>query len=330
VAARREPELARRGLAITGLGTFTGARIAERMLDGDAPRRIVALDLRLPRRLEGRVRFHRVDLTEPTADSLVAEILEKEQCDALLHAAFFTDPNPDLELSHELEVVGALHVMNAAAAAGVRKLVVASSAQVYGPHPDNPGFLSESHPLRPHRDAHSLRDRAEMENLLRIFAQRHRELVVTALRPSWIMGPSYESAVTRRFEAGRIVTLLGYDPLLQFLHEDDWLDAVELALERDAPGAWNLAGEGVLPLSTLLRLAGKSSLPLPHPLLYRVTSLESLARTGDLPAAFYDHLRFGWLVDTRRSREELGFEPLYTSQEAWMSFVVARRLRGYR
>ncbi|HXZ85250.1 MAG TPA: NAD-dependent epimerase/dehydratase family protein [Myxococcota bacterium] len=330
MAARREPELARRGLAITGLGTFTGARVAERLLESDAAPRVVALDLRLPRRLEGRVRFHRVDLTEPTADSLVAEILEKEGCEALLHAAFFTDPNPDLELSHELEVVGALHVMNAAAAAGLRKLVVASTAQVYGPHPDNPGYLSEAHPLRPQRDAHALRDRAEMEGLLRIFAQRHRAMCVTSLRPAWVLGPSLESSLTRRFEASRVITLMGYDPLLQFLHEDDWIDAVELALERDAPGAWNLAGEGVLPLSTLLRLAGKSILPLPHPLLYRLTHLESLARTGDPPAAFYDHLRFGWLVDTRRAREELGFEPLYSSQEAWMSFVVARRLRGYR
>ncbi|MFI5314224.1 MAG: NAD-dependent epimerase/dehydratase family protein [Myxococcota bacterium] len=330
MAARRLPEYGRRGLAITGLGTFTGARIAERLLEADAPPRIVALDLRLPRRLEGRVRFHPVDLTEPTADSLLAEILEKEGCDALLHAAFFTDPNPDLELSHEVEVVGSLHVMNAAAAAGVRKLVVVSGAQLYGPHPDNPGYLTEEHALRPHRGAHALRDRAEMEGLLRIFAQRHREVVVTSLRPAWILGPSFESSLTRRLESSRVVTLLGYDPLLQFLHEEDWLDAVELVLERDAPGPWNLAGDGVLPLSTLIRLAGKRALPLPHPLLYRAAQLDSLARTGDSPAAFYDHLRFGWVVDTRRAREQLGFEPIYTTQEAWMSFVVARRLRGYR
>ena len=330
VGARREPDVRRRGLAITGLGTFTGQRLAERMLEGDSAHRIVALDLRLPRRLEGRVRFHRVDLTEPTADTLLAEVLEKEGCDALLHAAFFTDPNPDVELSHELEVVGALHAMNAAAAAGVRKLVVTSSAQVYGPHPDNPGYLSEQHPLRPHRDAHALRDRAELEGLLRIFAQRHRNMTVTVLRPAWLMGPSFDSAVTRRFEASRVVTLLGYDPLLQFLHEEDWLDAVELALERDAPGPFNLAGDGVLPLSTLLRLAGKSSLPLPHPVLYRAAYLDSVARTGDPPAAFWDHLRYGWLVDTARARDELGFDPVYTSQEAWMSFVVARKLRGYR
>jgi UDP-glucose 4-epimerase len=320
----------RQGLAITGLGTFTGARLVERLLELEPAPRIVALDVRLPRRLEGRVRFHRVDLTEPTADSLIAEILEKESCGALLHAAFFSEPRPDAELSHELEVVGSLHVMNAVAAAQVKKLVVTGTAQVYGPHADNPGFLSEDHPLRPQPNAHALVDRAEMESLLRVFAQRHPALTVTSLRPCWIMGPSFESSVTRRLEAARVVTLLGYDPLLQFLHEDDWLDAVELALEREAPGAFNLAGDGVLPLSTLLQLAGKSALPLPHPLLYRARRLDALARTGDPPEAFYEHLRFQWVVDTGRARRELGFEPVYTTQEAWMSFVVARKLRGYR
>jgi UDP-glucose 4-epimerase len=332
VSARRAPRSVepRPTIAITGLGTFTGAKIAERLLEQDPPARIVGLDLRQPRRLEGRVRFHRVDLTEPTADSVVAEILEKERCETVLHAAFFTDPHPDLEYSHELEVVGSLHVMNASAAAGVRKLVVTSTAQVYGPHADNPNFLSEDHALRPPQGAHSLRDRVEVEGLLRIFAQRHRALVVTSLRPCWIVGPSYESAVTRRFDAARVVTLLGYDPLLQFLHESDWLDAVELALERDAPGVYNLAADGVLPLSTLLRLAGKRSLPLPHPLLQRVAYLESIARSGDPPGAFFDYLRFLWVVDASRARAELGFDPVYTTKEAWMSFVVARKLRGYR
>ena len=84
------------------------------------------------------------------------------------------------------------------------------------------------------------------------------------------------------------------------------------------------------PLSTLLRLAGKRSLALPHPLLQRATYLDAIARTGDPPAAFLDYLRFLWVVDTKRAREELGIDPVYTTKEAWMSFVVARKLRGYR
>ncbi len=319
-----------RTIAITGLGTFVGSQMTERLLDEQPAPRIVGLDLRLPRRFEGRLRYHRVDLTDPTADSAVAEILDKEACEAVLHAAFFTDPHADVEYSHELELIGSLHVLDGAAASGVRKIVVASTAEVYGPWPDNPNFLSEEHKLRAHPNAHSVRDRAELEGLLRLFASRHEELCVTSLRPCWIMGPTYEDRMTRHFRGRAVTTLLGFDPLMQFLHEGDWLHAVELALRSEAPGAFNLAGSGVLPLSTLLRLAGKRSLPMPHPLLYRLGLLGSLGLTGDAPPGFYDYLRFLWVVDTSRAREQLGFEPVYSTQEAWMSFVVSRRLRRYR
>jgi UDP-glucose 4-epimerase len=317
-------------LAITGLGTFIGGRIAERLVARASAPRVVGIDLRVPRRLEGRIRFHRVDLTEPTADSQLAELLEKERCDSVLHAAFFSDPYPDTEYAHELEVIGSLHVMNACAAAGVHKLVVTSTAQVYGPRPDNPNFLSEEHPLRPHAEAHAARDRAEMEQLLWGAPERHPALRIAALRPCWVIGPTFENAVTRHFEPRRVTTLLGYDPLMQFLHEEDLLQAVDLALEREAPGPFNLAGEGVLTLSTLLRLAGKRARPLPHPILFRLRYLDSLRRSGDPPAAFYDHMRFLWVLDTARARAQLGFTPGYSTKEAWMSFVVSRRLRRYR
>ncbi len=319
-----------RRVAITGLASFVGGRLAERLSELDPATEVVALDKRLPARLEGRVRFHRVDLTEPTADGVVAEILQKERCEVVLHSAFLTQPSHDVGESHELELIGSLHVMNACAAADVHKLVVMSSAEVYGAHPDNPNFLGEEQRLRAHPASHSVRDRAEMEGLLWIFARRHPQLVVTSLRPCWVAGPTVEGAVTRHFSGRSVTTLLGYDPLMQFLHEEDLLRAVELVLARDVSGPFNLAGTGVLPLSTLLRLAGKRSLPWPHPLLYRLDFLNSLLRTGDSPAAFYDYLRFLWVVDTERARSVLGFEPEYTTKEAWMSFVVSRKLRKYR
>ena len=317
-------------MAITGLDTFVGSRVAERLLGSQMPPRIVGLDLGVPRRLEGRIRFHRVDLTEPTADTLVAEILEKERCDTVLHAAFFNESYADVEYSHELEVIGSIHIMNAAAAAGVGKLIVMSTAQVYGPHSDNPNFLSEDHRLRPHPEAHAIQDRGEVEGLLRLFAERHPDMVVTSLRPCWVMGPSYRSPATRHFAPPRVTTLLGFDPLVQFLHEEDLLDAIEQALACDARGAFNLAGDGALPVSMLIHLAGKKTLPLPHGFLYRWGYFSMVQRTGDPPAAFYDYLRFPWMVDTERAREQLEFQPEYSTKEAWMSFVVSTRLRRYR
>jgi UDP-glucose 4-epimerase len=319
-----------RVVAITGLHTFAGSGIARRLLAWDPPPTLVGIDLTPPDPLAKQLRFHPLDLTEPSADSRLTEILEKERCEALLHAAFAPEARPDIEAQHDLEVLGSLSVMRAVGAARVPKLVVTSTAEVYGAHPDNPGYLTESHPLRPDRRAHRVRDRAEVESLLRAFASRHRQTAVTSLRPCWLVGPSIDALHVRHLSAPRVRLPLGYDPLVQLLHEDDWLDALELSLGSDASGVFNLAGDGVLMLSTLVLRSGARIRRVPRSLLSGLGQLPSLARTGDPPGAFYDYLRFSWLVDTRRARIDLGFRPTYSTREAWMSVFVGKRMRDYR
>ena len=121
----------------------------------------------------------------------------------------------------------------------------------------------------------------------------------------------------------------GYDPLIQFVHEEDCLHAYERATREPHPGVFNIVGRGVAPLSTLLRLAGKRILPLPAPILFRMTYYPSQAQTGDPPAAFYDYLRWLWVADGARGFDAFG-EPVYTTKEAWISFVSERRMRRYR
>jgi UDP-glucose 4-epimerase len=316
-------------IAVTGLGTFLGRGLVERLLARSSELRLVGLDHRRPFRLDDRVRFHRVDLTEPTADSRLAELLRRERAEALVHAAFRSQPTPDLEMDHELETIGSLHVMNACAAAKVKRLVLASSTMLYGPYPDNPNFLSESHRLRGHPQAHCVQNRVEAESLLAEWRERHPDTEVTVLRPCWIMGPRHWDHVTRYFSLPVVPKVMGYDPLLQFVHEEDCLHALERATLAPHPGVFNVVGRGVLPLSTLLRLAGKRPLSLPGPLLHRMASYPTQAQTGDPPSAFYDYLRYLWVADGQRGWEAFG-EPIYTTKEAWISFVSSRRMRRYR
>jgi UDP-glucose 4-epimerase len=228
-----------------------------------------------------------------------------------------------------VETIGSLHVMHACAAAKVKRLVVASSTMLYGPRPDNPNFLSESHPLRGHPDAHCVRNRAEMEHLLAEWRLRHPDTEVTVLRPCWVMGPSVWNRLSRYLSLPVVPMLLGYDPLIQFVHEEDCLHAFERATREPHPGVYNVVGRGVAPLSTLLRFAGKRILPLPSAILYRMAYYPSQAQTGDPPAAFYDYLRWLWVADGSRGFAAFG-EPVYTTKEAWISFVSARRMRRYR
>jgi UDP-glucose 4-epimerase len=318
-----------RSIAITGLRSFVGKRLLRRVREAEPDAQLVGIDLQRPYGLDPAVRFHAVDLAEPTADGRLAELLRKEGVEALLHAAFRSQPRADLEADHELETIGSLHVLHACAAAGVRRLVLASSTMLYGPRPDNPNFLSEDHPLRGHPDAHNVRNRVEVEELVANWGRRHPDVEVTVLRPCWIMGPSYEDAITRYFARPLVPTLLGYDPLLQFVHEEDCLRAFEIALLEGRPGVYNVVGRGVLPLTTLLRTAGKRPLPIPAPLLYRLGAYPSEVQSGDPPAGFYDYLRYLWVADGERGFAAFG-EPEYTTLEAWMSFVSSRRMRRYR
>ncbi|MEN8184741.1 MAG: NAD-dependent epimerase/dehydratase family protein [Myxococcota bacterium] len=316
-----------RTVAITGLGTFLGQRLAERLHARDI--RVVGIDLRRPYRIERQVRFHRLDLTDPTADGRLAEIFEKERVEAVVHAAFRTFPTPDLEEDHELETIGSLHLLHACAARKVRRVVIASTTMLYGARPDNPNFLTEDHPLRGHPDAHNVQNRVEAEALVLDWRRRHPDCEVTVLRPCWIVGPGYWDAVTRYLARPLVPTLLGYDPLFQLVHEEDVLHAFLCAILEGRPGVYNLVGRGVQPLSTLLRSAGKSLLPIPPPLLYRLRYYPSRSQTGDPPQGFYDYLRYLWVADGQRGFDAFG-EPVYSTQEAWLSFVASRRMRRYR
>lgn len=316
-------------IAVTGLGTFLGRGVIARLLARSPRMRVVGLDHRRPYGLDDNVLFQRVDFTDPAADGQLAEVLQRERVDALVHTAFRTRPTADLEMDHELDTIGSLHVMNACAAAKVKRLVVASSTMLYGARPDNPNFLTESHPLRGHADAHGVQDRIEMESLLADWCTRHPDAEVTVLRHCWIMGPTYWDHVTRFFSLPVVPKLMGYDPLMQFVHEDDCLHAFERATLGPHPGVFNITARGVLPLSTILHLSGKRVASLPSPLLYRMASYPSQAQIGDAPDGFYDYLRYLWVADGSRGWEAFG-EPAYTTKEAWISFVSARRMRRYR
>ena len=312
-------------IAVTGLRTTIGRSLAG-CLAARPGIRVIGLDRHRPFRLDDRVRFHRVDLTEPTADGRLAEILAVERVEALVHAAFRTDPTGDFEEDHELETIGSLHVMHACEAAKVRRLVVASSTTLYGARPDNPNFLSEAHPLRGHPDSHGIRDRVEMETLLAEWSERVGDAEVSVLRTGWMFGPEHWSQVVRHFALPIVTTPVGYDPLLQIVHEQDVLAAFERAVLESHPGLFNVVSRDPLPISVLLRLGGKRRLPLPEAVLDRIGAHPA---SGDRSAAFYDYLRYLWVADGSRGFDAFG-EPVYSTREAWISFVSSRRMRRYR
>ena len=202
-------------------------------------------------------------------------------------------------------------MLNAAAEVGIRKLVQWSLTAVYGAYHDNPNFLTESHPLRGHAASRYLSDRVAAEQEVRTFRAEHPETVVTVLRTANTLGPTIPNFVTRYFRTPAVPVLMGYDPLMQFLHEEDAVDAFKLAIDNDVPGEFNIAADGVLPYSTVLAMMGRVPLPVPTFLAFPLAHTLWATQALETPPAFLDMLRYLCVADTRAARERLGFQPRF-------------------
>ena len=320
----------RRTVALTGADAFLGRNLIGLLEDDDRVGKILAIDVKNPPTAGRKTRFYKVDLTQPTVDARLAEILAAEDVDTFLHLAFLSSPTHASAWAHELESVGTMHVLNACRERPVRKFVLWSQTILYGASPSNPNFLTEDQALRAHPESRFLRDKVEAEEVVARFAKQMPGTVVTTLRVAPILGPTVRNYVTRYLGRSVVPTLLGFDPLLQFAHEIDALAAFKLAVMRDAPGVFNIASDGVLPLSTVVKLAGRTALPVAHPAAYPLARALWAAQLSEAPWMFLDYLRWICVADTERAARELRFTAGFTTREAVLDHAGAQSLRDAR
>lgn len=316
-----------RVVAITGAASFLGRNLVGILEEDASIARLVAIDIESPPTAGDKTRFYEVDLTQPTAEVRIAEIFAAEAVDTVVHLAFLASPSHAHAYAHELESVGTMRVITACRSARVRKLVQWSTTLLYGARPTNPNFLSERHPLRARQDDPFFADKISAEQEAARFAAREKGTVVTILRTAPILGPTVNNYLTRYLARKIVPTMMGFDPLVQFLHEVDAIAAFKRAIDRDVPGTFNIVAEGVLPLSTVVKLSGRLGVPIPHPLARPVLQASWVAQLSEAPASFIDYLRFLCVADGEKARREFGFVAAYTTREALVDFASAQRLR---
>jgi UDP-glucose 4-epimerase len=312
---------AQRSVAVTGASGVLGRALLRRLELNPEVGQVVAFH-RQP--LTGgpyhKTRAVEIDLARPTAESEISKELEGARVDTLVHLALLYNPQGNAAYAHEMEVIGTLQLLGAAAAASVRSLVLMSSTALYGPNPDNPAFLTEQHPLRPNPDSRFLADKIEVERQATAFRDASPRRKVCILRLAPLLGPDVMNPFTRLLRRPVIPVLLGFDPLFQFLHLDDAALALERAVLGSPDEVLNIAPPGPLSLSEVLRLLGRAPLPLP-PALARsaMVALWSVLGMGT-PPSWLDYLRYSWVADGRRAEEVLGFTYQFHSGEALAEF----------
>lgn len=294
---------------LTGLCGRLGRRLARRL---HRHTRVVGLDRR-PFELGPKdVEHHRVDLRRTNK---VKDLFRHRPHAAVVHLGVLHDPRASQDEHHAWNVEGFARLLDCVAQYDVKKLIVLSSANVYGPRPENAQFLEEDTPLLAGARFSDMRDLVDVDMLAQSFFWKRPDVETVVLRPVHIVGP-VRNAPSNYLRLAAIPTLLGFDPMVQIIHVDDVVSAIEAALAPGVRGIFNLAGPPPLPLSRLIAATGRPSFPVPYSLAR--SAMKNLWRIGatSFPMPELDHIRYVCMVDDRRARTALGFTPRHDVRRA--------------
>ena len=317
-------------VAVTGpTGTF-GAGLIPQLQDDDRIARVIGIARRPfdpAERGWSKMEYRQGDVRDPAA---LREAFEG--ADVVVHLAFLITGNASRETTRAINVDGTLNVFRAAAAAGVKRFVYASSVAAYGFGDDIPDRITEDWPTRPAHRLFYAQEKAELESLLEAEAAEHPELGLYLLRPPIVLGPNAVGAKDvlpgplaplgrRLFGTPRRlpfpVPVFAPQHPMQFIHEDDVGGALLLCVvAAGPPGAYNIAGDGVVTAVDVAREFG--ALPIPVPAGPAQTAARAMSRLPFLPPAaeWIEAASRPVIMDTSRAREQLGWRPRYSSLEA--------------
>ncbi|MDO7868581.1 NAD-dependent epimerase/dehydratase family protein [Nocardioides jiangxiensis] len=305
---------------VTGVSRDLGRRFARNLADDPAVANVIGVDVIPPEGDLGAVSFVRADLRNP----VVAKLLVRERVDTVVHMSVVATPGGmgSRASMKEANVIGTMQLLGACQRApDVRRVVVKSTTTVYGAsHRDPAMFTEDMGPKRMPRSGYS-RDALEIEGYVRGFARRRPDVHVAMLRAANVIGPGVDSPIAQYFRLPVVPTVLGYDPRLQFVHEADLTEALRHAVHTDVSGTFNLAGDGVLLLSQAIRRLGRAGLPVPSFALSAVGSAIRGAGRSEFAPELVHFLTYGRGVDTTRLREEFGFTPRYSTEQAFCDFA---------
>lgn len=319
--------MAGRRILITGVSSHLGSEVARRLEADPEVDYVAGLDTRPPRARLERTEFIEADIRNP----VIARLIPQTGVDTVLHNRIIRQPGGGIsaQQAHDINVIGSLQLLAACEKTpSLRAIVIRGSAGIYGSEPAAPQFFTEEmaglYPLR----TRFQRDVGEIENYFDTFARRHPQVTCTMLRYQSTIGPSVDTQVTRYLSLPVVPTYFGFDPRLQFVHEQDALDALVAAVKRPVRGAVNVASPGTIGLTRLIRLAGKLSVPVPHPLFGPASLAARRLGLFSFSPDFRRLLQHGRAVDIRRLETDVGFRPRFTTVEAVEDY--ARTAAGRR
>lgn len=312
-----------RRILITGISRFLGIRLARKLELVEEVDEIIGVDLDLPSEEFDRVEFVRADIRNP----LFVKVLQASRADTVVHLNIIpSEAEKGRTMMKEMNVIGTMQLLAACQKSEfIRKVVVKSTTAVYGSEPEDPAFFAEEMSRRSTPRTSYCRDAMEIETYARDFGRRRPDVCLTILRFATILGSTVNNAFSRYLAQPFVPTVLGFDPRVQFIHEEDAAEALFIATTEDHPGIYNVAADGAVPLSQAIRRAGRIQLPILPPAIWLTERVSTVTPFFDLSPAIIREIAYGRVADNTRMKQELGFEPKYSCLDAVHDFREKKR-----
>jgi nucleoside-diphosphate-sugar epimerase len=308
-------------VAVTGAAGGIGHALTVRLASSPRVKKVIAIDSR--RGDIAGVTWRVADVRDPALAGRLNGV------DVVVHADFDLTPDSDARQRRAFNVRGAQTVLTAAAAGRIGRVVLVTSAMVYGARPDNQVPLSEQAPLAADADNSVAGDLLEVEQLARRSPRANPGMAVTVVRPAALVGAGpypVDTLVTRHFEAPRLLTVKGCAPRWQFCHVDDLSSALEFAVGGGIDGGFAVGGDGWLEQEDVERISGLKSIELPARLT--LGTVQRLHQVGLAPAPAMDlrYVLYPWVVDCAALRAA-GWRPAFGNADALRVLLDQRKGR---
>ncbi|WP_211658208.1 NAD-dependent epimerase/dehydratase family protein [Phytoactinopolyspora halophila] len=307
VRARRNREGSAQVVAVVGAASTPGRQLARRLAANDEIGQVVAIDRE--RGDVDHVTWRVIDLTDP------AIVTRFSGVDVVVHTAVDLNVTDDVDGRSLRNVRSTQTVLTAAAAAGVRRVVVVTSAMVYGARPDNPVPLDDDAPLRAPADGGLVSDLLEVESLCERARHAHPGMKVTVVRPATLVGADVDTVLTRHFEAPRLLVVREGNPAWQFCHVDDLASALELVAGRELDGPVTVGSPGHLDQDAVEAITGKGRVELSSSLAFGTAGRLKRLGVTSTPVSELHFVAHPWMVATTRLAEA-GWRPECTNELA--------------
>lgn len=292
---------------ITGIGGNLGRQVARRL---HRTCDIVGVDRRQVRHMPKDIDVEMVDIRRRRAE----DIFRRYRFEAVVHLNILHDPRSSQEQHHDFNIIGTQKIAQLCAEHGVQKLVVLSSADVYGASPNNDQLLRENAPLMGSQNFDAIRDLISLDMLCNTFFWRHPEIETIILRPVHIIG-RLDNAASTFFRRKRAVTIMGYDPMIQLIHAEDVVEAIERALMPGVRGVYNIAGPPPVPLSYIYKCLDITPTSLPEFAVRRMLKMGWTLKLSDWRGPELEYLKYVCMVDDSLARRELQYKPKHDLQD---------------